>query len=120
MSNSGHTSSAGRSTVTPANGGGSRNGALVPTNNVTTVEGVTVRTRIDANLTVDDVVRQLCVNLTIKEPPSHFALRDEADELVTNDNLRKKIKNKSNLKYVLPVFQMCSLIFPKARQCTSS
>ncbi|KAF8966320.1 ELMO/CED-12 family-domain-containing protein [Flammula alnicola] len=74
--------------------------ALVPTNNVTTADGTTVRTRIDATLTVDDVMKQLCLNLKIKESPSHFALRDETDELVTNDNLRKKIKNKSNLKLV--------------------
>jgi len=47
---------------------------------------------------VDDVMKQLCLNLKIKEPPSHFALRDETDELVTNDNLRKKIRNKVNLK----------------------
>lgn len=83
---------------TTVNGNGTRSGALVPTNNVTTAEGVTVRTRIDPTLTVDDVVRQLCVNLKIKESPTHFALRDEVDELVTNDNLRKKIKNKSGLK----------------------
>ncbi|KAJ6607513.1 hypothetical protein B0H10DRAFT_2071628 [Mycena sp. CBHHK59/15] len=73
---------------------------LVPTNTVTTAAGVTVRTRIDPVLTVDDVVKQLCINLKIKEPPSHFALRDETDELVTNDNLRRKIKAKVNLKLV--------------------
>ena len=71
---------------------------LVPTNTVTTGDGVTVRTRIDPTLTVDDVVKQLCVNLKIKDLPMHFALRDETDELVTNDNLRRKIKNKVNLK----------------------
>lgn len=73
---------------------------MVPTNTVTTGDGVTVRTRIDPTLTVDDVVKQLCLNLKIKDPPTHFALRDETDELVTNDNLRKKIKNKVNLKWV--------------------
>lgn len=72
--------------------------ALVPTNNVSTGEGVTVRARIDPTLTVEDVVKQLCVNLKIKGPPSDYALRDETDELVTNDNLRKKIKTKVNLK----------------------
>lgn len=72
---------------------------LVPTNNVTTKEGVTVRTRIDPTLTVDDVVRQLCVNLKVTEPSSNFALRDkDTDELIVNENLRKKIKNKANLK----------------------
>jgi engulfment and cell motility protein 1 len=73
--------------------------ALVPTNNVTTGD-VTVRVRIDPTLTVDDVVRQLCINLKINGLPSDYALRDEADELVTNDNLRRKIKTKVNLKYV--------------------
>ncbi|KAG5637290.1 hypothetical protein H0H81_005085 [Sphagnurus paluster] len=81
------------------NGSQTRSGALVPTNTVTTIEGVTARARIDPTLTVDDVVKQLCINLK-KESPSHFALRDENDELVTNDNLRKKIKGKVNLKLV--------------------
>lgn len=72
--------------------------ALVPTNNVSTGDGLTVRARIDPTLTVDDVVKQLCINLKIKEPPANFALRDETDELVTNDNLRKKIRAKVNLK----------------------
>ncbi|KAJ7430509.1 hypothetical protein FB451DRAFT_1422497 [Mycena latifolia] len=71
---------------------------LVPTNTVTTAAGLTVRTRIDPVLSVDDVVRQLCINLKIKEPPSNFALRDETDELVTNVNLRRQIKTKVNLK----------------------
>ena len=78
--------------------------ALVPTNTVTTGDGLTVRTRIDPTLTVEDVVKQLCVNLKIKDPSSHFALRDETDELVTNDNLRRKIKNKVNLKWVTAEF----------------
>lgn len=74
--------------------------ALIPTNNVTTKDGVTVRARIDPTLTVEDVVKQLCINLKIQEPPVHYALRDETDDLVTNDNLRKKIKAKVNLKCV--------------------
>lgn len=77
---------------------GAPKAALVPTNNVTTLEGVTVRARIDPTLTVEDVVKQLCINLKIKGPPSDYALRDETEELVTNDNLRKKIKTKVNLK----------------------
>lgn len=96
--------------TTPTSMSSSRSGAgsqakpaLVPTNNLTTADGITVRTRIDPTLTVEDVMKQLCVSLKIKEPPSHFALRDEADELVTNDNLRKKIKNKVNLRYVTTV-----------------
>ncbi|KAF5387336.1 hypothetical protein D9757_005795 [Collybiopsis confluens] len=102
MSN--HNSLPPRSPVTSApasnpNGNQSKSG-LVPTNNVTTNEGVTVRARIDPTLTVADVVRQLCVNLKIKGAPSDYALRDENNDLVTNDNLRKKIKAKLDLKLV--------------------
>lgn len=93
---------ASRTTLTPSTTNGTQaksSGALVPTNNVTTKEGVTVRARIDPTLTVDDVVRQLCVNLKVTDPSFHFALRDrDTDELVTNDNLRKKIKNKVHLR----------------------
>lgn len=74
--------------------------SLVPTNSVTTLDGVTVRTRIDPALTVDEVVRQLVNSPTLRlnGPPSQYALRDEADELITNENLRKKVKNRVNLK----------------------
>ncbi|KAI0676076.1 ELMO/CED-12 family-domain-containing protein [Trametes maxima] len=88
-------------TNTQANGKSSQTKAgLVPTNNVTTKEGLTVRTRIEPSLSVDDVIRQLCISLKLKDPPAVYALRDESDELVTNDNLRKKIKGKVNLKLV--------------------
>ncbi|KAL7280702.1 hypothetical protein PYCCODRAFT_1443323 [Trametes coccinea BRFM310] len=80
--------------------GKSAKSGLVPTNNVTTKEGLTVRTRIEPSLSVDDVIRQLCISLKLKDPPAMYALRDENDELVTNDNLRKKIKGKVNLKLV--------------------
>jgi len=74
---------------------------LIPTNHVTTREGTTVRARIDPTLTVEDVVRQLCVNLKVTEPSTNFALRDrDTEELLTNENLRKKIKNKAHLKLV--------------------
>ncbi|KAF5316797.1 hypothetical protein D9619_006861 [Psilocybe cf. subviscida] len=105
MSNGAAHPSAARSPSSAANGNGSSSSArptnIVPTNNVTTAEGITVRTRIEGSLTVDDVVRQLCAALQIKGPPSNLSLRDEAnDELVTNENLRQKIENKSNLKLV--------------------
>ena len=80
------------------NGKSSTRGGLVPTNNVTTKDGITVRTRIEPSLAVEDVIRQLCISLKLKDPPGVYALRDENDELVTNDNLRKKIKGKVNLK----------------------
>ncbi|KAH9479433.1 Engulfment and cell motility protein 1 [Psilocybe cubensis] len=103
MSTSGQNPSGARGSSGPStsgNGTQAKSGALVPTNNVTTGDGMTVRTRIDPTLTVDDVMKQLCINLKIKEPYQNFALRDDMDELVTNDNLRKKIKNKVNLKLV--------------------
>ncbi|TFK85502.1 hypothetical protein K466DRAFT_494625 [Polyporus arcularius HHB13444] len=85
----------------PTNGKSSQvKGGLVPTNNVTTKEGMTVRTRIEPSLAVEDVIRQLCISLKLKDPPAVYALRDENDELVTNDNMRKKIKGKVNLKLV--------------------
>jgi engulfment and cell motility protein 1 len=83
---------------TQTNGKSSAKAGLVPTNNVTTKEGLTVRTRIEPSLSVDDVIRQLCISLKLKDTHAVYALRDENDELVTNDNLRKKIKGKVNLK----------------------
>lgn len=47
---------------------------------------------------VSDVIRQLCISLKIQEPPLLFALRDDRDELVTDDNLRRMIRDKANLK----------------------
>lgn len=88
------------SNASVANSNGGRSTALVPTNSVATKDGTVVRARIDPTLAVDDVIRQLCLNLKIQEPPVLYALRDEADELVTDDNLRRKIKGKVNLKYV--------------------
>ncbi|KAI6164641.1 ELMO/CED-12 family-domain-containing protein [Pisolithus thermaeus] len=74
---------------------------IIPTNNVTTKAGVTVRARIDPTLTVEDVVRQLCLHLKVAEPYTNLALRDrDTEELITSENLRKKIKNKVHLKLV--------------------
>ncbi|KAH9072318.1 ELMO/CED-12 family-domain-containing protein [Lactarius deliciosus] len=72
---------------------------LIPTNSVTTKDGV-VKVRIDPTLMVVDVVKQLVANLQIRQAPSDFALRDEDEELVTNENLRKMIKSKAKLKLV--------------------
>ncbi|KAI0794191.1 ELMO/CED-12 family-domain-containing protein [Fomes fomentarius] len=85
-----------------SNGNGRSNtrGGLVPTNNVTTKDGITVRTRIEPSLAVEDVIRQLCISLKLKDPPAVYALRDDNDELITDENLRKKIKGKVNLKLV--------------------
>ena len=73
---------------------------VVPTNHVTTKDGVTVRARIDPTLTVEDVIRQLCLNLKLKDPPAMFSLRDEDETLVTTENLNKMIKSRANLKCV--------------------
>lgn len=75
--------------------------APMPTNSVTTMGGVQVRTRIDPSLTVDEVIRQLVASAALRQdqPPSYYALRDEAGELVTNDNLRRKIKERANLRW---------------------
>jgi engulfment and cell motility protein 1 len=84
---------------------------LVPTNTVTTRDGITVRVRIDPALTVADVVRQLCVNLKVSDPPVLFALRDEADVLITDENLRRAIANKSALKLVrAPALEAAELV----------
>lgn len=102
-----NTPGASRTTLAPSTTNGTpakSSGGLVPTNNVTTKEGVTVRARIDPTLSVEDVVRQLCVNLKVTDPATHFALRDrDTDELITNDNLRKKIKNKAHLRSLFPL-----------------
>jgi len=104
MSASGHSNSGPNGSLaplTPPSNGQIKPVALIPTNNVTTKDGVTVRARIDPTLTVEDVIRQLCINLKLKDPPGNYALRDDTDELITTDNLRKKIKSKVPLKYVL-------------------
>jgi engulfment/cell motility protein 1 len=84
-----------RQRATATNGTSAK--TLIPTNSVTTKDGV-VKVRIDPTLMVVDVVKQLVANLQIKQSPSDFALRDEDDELVTNENLRKMIKSKAKLK----------------------
>ncbi|KAG7094065.1 hypothetical protein E1B28_007685 [Marasmius oreades] len=94
------------STATNTNGSSSQlnpaqnRPGVVPTNNVSTANGVTVRARIDPTLTVNDVIKQLCVNLKIQGPPSDYALRDDNEVLVTNDNLRKMIKGNVHLHLV--------------------
>ncbi|KIM26137.1 hypothetical protein M408DRAFT_330723 [Serendipita vermifera MAFF 305830] len=79
---------------------GRRGPVLIATNTVTTKDGLTVRARIDPTLSVADVIKQLCLNLKIPGNPVLYALRDagEKDELVTDENLRAKIKDKAALK----------------------
>lgn len=83
----------------PVNGSGTTRTGLVPTNSVTW-DKHTVRARIDPTLSVADVIKQLCLNLKIQHSSTNYALRDELDQLVTNENLKKMIKAKSNLKCV--------------------
>jgi engulfment/cell motility protein 1 len=111
---------ASRTTLAPPGTNNTRPKSLIPTNNVTTKDGLTVRTRIDPTLTVDDVVRQLCVNLKVTEPSSNFALRDkDTDELVVNENLRKKIKNKANLKCAKTRIMFVIKLMPLSLSCST-
>ncbi|GJJ11519.1 hypothetical protein Clacol_005752 [Clathrus columnatus] len=68
-----------------------RRSVLVPTNSVTTKDGIT---------DVADVIKQLCLNLQIQEPYTSFALRDDSEELVTDENLKRMIKQKAHLRLV--------------------
>jgi hypothetical protein len=92
-----------RARVPTSNGTSSK--PAIPTNSVTTKDGV-VKVRIDPTLMVADVVKQLVANLQITQPSSDFALRDDDDELVTNENLRRMIKAKAKLKYVTGCYYM--------------
>lgn len=114
----------------PSGPSGASKQALVPTNTVTTKDGISVRARIDPSLVriggidvpfaclmcigfgrekaVIDVVRQLCSNLKVPDHPALYALRDEQDELVTDENLVKKIREKAHLKFVSPPFNPSS------------
>ena len=96
----GGVSSSTQNCPSPNQSGTKQGKAVVPTNHVTTKDGVTVRARIDPTLNVEDVIRQLCLNLKLKDPPAMFSLRDEEDTLVTTENLNKMIKSRANLKCV--------------------
>jgi hypothetical protein len=91
---------------------GTSSKTLIPTNSVTTKDGGVVKVRIDPTLMVADVVKQLVANLQIKQPPSNFALRDDDDELVTNENLRKMIRSKAKLKYVVNIPELDPASYP--------
>jgi hypothetical protein len=97
-----HTNGLGDALRSRAAANGASSKTLIPTNSVTTKDGV-VKVRIDPTLMVADVVKQLVANLQIKQPPSNFALRDDDDELVTNENLRRMIRSKAKLKYVMNI-----------------
>lgn len=103
---------------------GALNGAssktLIPTNSVTTKDGGVVKVRIDPTLMVADVVKQLVANLQIKQPPSNFALRDDDDELVTNENLRKMIRSKAKLKYVVNGSELGPCFIPTSFRLVNS
>jgi engulfment/cell motility protein 1 len=99
---SSHTNGPGDALRSRAAANGASSKTLIPTNSVTTKDGV-VKVRIDPTLMVADVVKQLVANLQIKQPPSNFALRDDDDELVTNENLRRMIRSKAKLKYVMNI-----------------
>ncbi|KAH9821939.1 ELMO/CED-12 family-domain-containing protein [Melampsora americana] len=55
-----------------------------------------VKARIDRNVPLDEVVRQLCTSaqLAINEPAHQFSLRDASNnELITNENVYRKVSN---------------------------
>jgi engulfment/cell motility protein 1 len=69
--------------------------------NTVTYKAATIKALIDPGLRVTDVIRQLCANahLGVQEPPALFALRDEEDEeLIDDDNMARKIEAGRNFK----------------------
>ncbi|KDN40446.1 hypothetical protein K437DRAFT_291531 [Tilletiaria anomala UBC 951] len=69
--------------------------------NVVSYRHASIKALIDPSLSVSDVVRQLCANshLGVQEPAALYALRDEEnDELITDENLRKKIEESKHFK----------------------
>jgi len=77
--------------------------ALKATNNIITTNGRTLQARIDPTLPVEEVIKQLSINLKTEEAPSRFVLRDikAQGELVTDLNLRKKIEEHADLQFEL-------------------
>jgi engulfment/cell motility protein 1 len=62
-----------------------------------------VKARIDRNVPLDEIIRQLCTSaqLGVQEPPALFALRDVAsEELVTFENLGQKLEAGACFKLV--------------------
>ncbi len=71
--------------------------------NIVTYKSASIKALVDPTLSVSDVVRQLCANAHLgvspSEPPALFALRDEdGEELVTDENLARKIEQGRNFK----------------------
>jgi engulfment/cell motility protein 1 len=99
---------------------GTSSKTLIPTNSVTTKDGGVVKVRIDPTLMVADVMKQLVANLQIKQPPSNFSLRDDDDELVTNENLRKMIRSKAKLKYVVNIPELDPCFIPSPFRLVNS
>lgn len=53
-----------------------------------------VKARIDRNVPLDEVIRQLCTSaqLAINEPAENFALRDASNnDLITNENVNRSL-----------------------------
>lgn len=66
-----------------------------------TYRNATIKALIDPSLPVVDVIRQLCANahLGVQEPPALFALRDdENEELIDDNNMARKIEAGKNFK----------------------
>ncbi|KAG0145739.1 hypothetical protein CROQUDRAFT_658246 [Cronartium quercuum f. sp. fusiforme G11] len=57
-----------------------------------------VKARIDRNVPLDEVIRQLCTSaqLAVNDPAEYFALRDASNnELITNENVFRKVSTGS-------------------------
>lgn len=68
------------------------------------------------------MIKQLCLNLKIPGNPVLYALRDagEKDELVTDENLRTKIKDKAALKSYPHHFNTVHSDIAQAHLCPSA
>jgi len=75
-----------------------RTGNLFSANTVETKDGWKVRARIDPSLATSEVVRQLCLSLKLMETSDLYALRTDTDELVTDANLGRVVRDKTPLK----------------------
>jgi hypothetical protein len=60
----------------------------------------TLKCRIATDIPVEEVVRLLAVNFKANEPASTLALRNERDELVTDETLVLAVGQKLGLKRV--------------------
>lgn len=95
----------GSSPVSPSSSSTANNVPTLPTVVVSHVNPTgstrTVKARIDSNVPLDEIIRQLCSSpqLAVQGDPAMFALRDQkSNELVTDENVRTLSTSSSTLK----------------------